>query len=96
MIFVSIYPSHDLRAAQFVRLRPPARPGRRFDDGQLPVFFSAPHPPAGASGKFFTANIRNMRRAYFVAVAQFSKWCEQKKLRLEDIQPIHVAAYIEQ
>jgi integrase/recombinase XerD len=31
-----------------------------------------------------------------VAVSQFSKWCEQKKLRLEDIQPIHVAGYIEQ
>ena len=48
--------------------------------------------------EFFTANIRNRntRRAYFVAVSQFSKWCDQKKLRLEDIQPIHVAAYIEQ
>jgi integrase/recombinase XerD len=57
---------------------------------------------AGDGGKrfweFFTANIRNKntRKAYFVAVSQFSKWCEQKKLRLEDIQPIHVAGYIEQ
>jgi site-specific recombinase XerD len=48
--------------------------------------------------EFFTANIRNWntRKAYFVAVFQFSKWCEGKRLRLEDIQPIHVAAYIEQ
>src|ERR1700722_20511092 len=48
--------------------------------------------------EFFTANIRNKntRKAYFVAVAQFSVWCERKKLRLEDIQPLHVAAYIEQ
>src|SRR5437868_12102138 len=47
--------------------------------------------------EFFTANIRNRntRRAYFVAVSQFSNWCERKKLRLEQIQPIHVAGYIE-
>jgi len=48
--------------------------------------------------EFFTVNIRNRntRKAYFVAVTQFSAWCDQKKIRLEDIQPIHVAAYIEQ
>jgi site-specific recombinase XerD len=47
--------------------------------------------------EFFTANIRNRntRRAYFVAVSQFSGWCEKRKLALEAIQPIHVAAYIE-
>jgi site-specific recombinase XerD len=48
--------------------------------------------------EFFTANIRNRntRRAYFVAVSRFSDWCEQRKLTLEQVQPIHVAAYIEQ
>jgi site-specific recombinase XerD len=66
--------------------------------GPLPAVFLR----AGDGGRrfweFFTANIRNRntRKAYFVAVSQFSKWCEQKKLRLEDIQPIHVAGYIEQ
>ena len=47
--------------------------------------------------EFFTANIRNRntRRAYLVAVSQFSAWCEKRKLALEAIQPIHVAAYIE-
>lgn len=65
------------------------------------------HPPvvflrSADAGKrfweYFTANIRNKntRKAYFVAVSQFSLWCEHKKLRLEDIQPIHVAGYIEQ
>jgi integrase/recombinase XerD len=55
----------------------------------------------GDAGKrfweFFTANIRNRntRRAYFIAVSQFSAWCEKRKLALEAIQPIHVAAYIE-
>jgi integrase/recombinase XerD len=48
--------------------------------------------------EFFTANIRNRntRKAYFVAVAQFSEWCEARKLSLQQIEPIHVAAYIEQ
>jgi site-specific recombinase XerD len=48
--------------------------------------------------EFFTANIRNKntRKAYFIAVTQFSKWCERRTLEIESIQPIHVAAYIEQ
>src|SRR5437764_3639750 len=67
-------------------------------DGPLPVLFLRSNDRGKRFWEFFTANIRNKntRRAYFVAVTQFSKWCEQKKLRLEDIQPIHVAAYIEQ
>jgi integrase/recombinase XerD len=48
--------------------------------------------------EFFTAKIRNRntRKAYFVAVSRFSDWCEQRKLTLEQVQPVHVAAYIEQ
>src|SRR3954452_19047006 len=59
---------------------------------------------AGASAQkrfveFFTANIRNRntRLAYARAVANFFAWCEQAGLaRLEAVQPVHVAAYIEQ
>ena len=60
---------------------------------QLPAIFLRSESAGRRFWEFFTANIRNRntRRAYFVAVSQFSKWCEQKKLRLEDIQPIHVA-----
>lgn len=48
--------------------------------------------------EFFTVTIRNRntRRAYFVAVAQFSAWCDGRGLSLLDVEPIHVAAYIEQ
>lgn len=47
--------------------------------------------------EFFIANIRNRntRKAYFIAVTQFSDWCEGRKLSLHDVQPIHVAGYIE-
>src|SRR5256885_15533457 len=64
----------------------------------LPKLFLRSEPAGRRFWEFFTVNIRNRntRRAYFVAVAQFSKWCGQKKLALEYVEPIHVAAYIEQ
>src|SRR4051812_47331075 len=47
--------------------------------------------------EFFTANIRNpnTRRAYHRACVDFFRWCESRKLQLEQIGPVHVAAYIE-
>ncbi len=48
--------------------------------------------------EFFTANIRNKntRAAYARAVGQFLSWCEGRGLALDEIQPVVVAAYIEQ
>ena len=48
--------------------------------------------------EFFTANIRNpnTRAAYAQAVSQFLAWCESRKLRLRDLTPFLVAAYIEE
>ena len=48
--------------------------------------------------EFFTANIRNKntRLAYARAVAEFLDWCDGRGLRLDTIEPIAVAAYIEQ
>jgi site-specific recombinase XerD len=48
--------------------------------------------------EFFVATIRNKntREAYFRAVCRFFDWCEAAKLGdISDIEPIHVAAYIE-
>jgi site-specific recombinase XerD len=59
-------------------------------------------PSAQAAKRFieyFAANIRNpnTRRAYFRAVLGFSSWCEAQNLtQVVDIEPVHVAAYIEQ
>ena len=64
----------------------------------LPVLFA---PTADASKRFiefFTANIRNpnTRKAYAWAVGEFATWCEANGLtELSDIEPVHVAAYIE-
>jgi integrase/recombinase XerD len=48
--------------------------------------------------EFFTATIRNgnTRRAYGRAVADFLAWCQLSGLTLSAIEPVHVAAYIEQ
>lgn len=48
--------------------------------------------------EFFAANIRNKntRTAYAQAVRRFADWCEEKQFRLEQLTPIHIAAYVEQ
>ncbi len=49
--------------------------------------------------EFFTVNIRNRntRAAYARAAAVFLRWCEGQGItRLQDVQPVHVAAYVEQ
>ena len=48
--------------------------------------------------EFFTANIRNpnTRAAYAHAVAHFLRWCEDRHFSLKSIEPIIVAAYVEQ
>jgi site-specific recombinase XerD len=59
-------------------------------------------PTAQAAKRFieyFAAHIRNpnTRRAYFHAVLEFSNWCEaQNFTEIVDIEPLHVAAYVEQ
>jgi site-specific recombinase XerD len=47
--------------------------------------------------EFFTANIRNKntRTAYAQAVAQFLRWCENHGIAIKDVEPIHVAGYVE-
>lgn len=47
--------------------------------------------------EFFAATIRNKnaRAAYVQAIAQFCRWCEDHKLQLAAIRPLHVSAYIE-
>lgn len=66
--------------------------------GNLPTLFLRSEQSGRRFWEFFTANIRNRntRRAYFGAVSRFSDWCEQHKLALDTVQPIHIGAYIEQ
>ena len=65
----------------------------------LPATIAAAGQRAGQRfWEFFTANIRNpnTRRAYHRACADFFRWCQARELQLEQIGPIHVAAYVEQ
>jgi site-specific recombinase XerD len=48
--------------------------------------------------EFFAATIRNKntRMAYYRAACQFFAWCDQHRIgEIADIEPLHVAAYIE-
>jgi site-specific recombinase XerD len=63
----------------------------------------APYAPTAQAAKrfieYFAAHIGNpnTRRAYFHAVLEFSSWCEtQNFTEFVDIEPLHVAAYVEQ
>ncbi len=65
----------------------------------LPALFAPDAPTARRVLEFFTANIRNphTRRAYAKAAAAFAAWCEARGLaQLRDVQPVHVAGYVEE
>ena len=65
----------------------------------LPALFRSTPAAAKRTLEFFTANIRNpnTRKAYARAVGGFAAWCGQNGMReLVDIEPVHVAAYVEQ
>ena len=64
----------------------------------LPTLFAPNKNAARRFIEFFTANIRNpnTRKAYLHAIEGFAAWCEFSGLTdLQDIEPVHVAAYIE-
>jgi hypothetical protein len=66
---------------------------------QLPaVLGEAGAPAAQRVIEFFTAEIRNKntRKAYARAVRRFFDWADRHGLTLQAIQPVHVAAYVEQ
>jgi len=67
-------------------------------DGLPPLIAEASAHASQRFVEFFTANIRNRntRMAYAQAIRKFFLWCEEKRLELERIQTVHVAAYIEQ
>jgi len=67
-------------------------------DAPVPALFAPDQKSARHFLEFFAANIRNpnTRRAYFRNVWQFADWCSAQGFdELLDIEPIHVAAYVE-
>ncbi|WP_175152637.1 tyrosine-type recombinase/integrase [Paraburkholderia ultramafica] len=63
-----------------------------------PAVFAPDRASAKRFLEFFTANIRNpnTRRAYWRAVVDFASWWEMQRIgELRDIEPVHIAAYVE-
>ncbi len=73
---------------------------------QLAGVFGGLPPMIAAAGEhasrrfleFFTANIRNRntRLAYARAAARFFAWCDERQLALAQLEPMLIAAYVEQ
>lgn len=66
---------------------------------QIPALFAPDQKAARHFLEFFAANIRNAntRRAYLRNVRNFAAWCGAQGFHeLLDIEPIHIAAYVEQ
>jgi site-specific recombinase XerD len=64
----------------------------------VPAVIAARGPHAGRRFiEFFTANIRNpnTRKAYYRATSEFFNWSDKARLGLLDIEPVHVAAWVE-
>ena len=73
----------------------PALPSRRT---AAPVLFSPTAHAERRFWEFFTAHIRNpnTRLAYLTAARRFAAWCERRGLDLDQVEPMVVAAYVEQ
>lgn len=85
-------------AADLVPVKPVSPALRRAGLDQLPALIANEGEAATKRFlEFFTATIRNRntRAAYARAIGQFMTWCEDHGLTLCDIEPIHVAAWIE-
>ena len=66
--------------------------------GPLPALVASDPAASRRFVEFFTANIRNpnTRKAYARAVSDFAAWCDRNGLgELRDLEPVHVAAYVE-
>ena len=63
-----------------------------------PTLFSPTEHAERRFWEFFTVHIRNpnTRLAYLAAVRRFAEWCEHRGLALHQVEPMIVAAYIEQ
>jgi site-specific recombinase XerD len=63
-----------------------------------PAVFAPDDAAAKRFLEFFTANIRNpnTRRAYWRAVREFAAWWDDQRIgELQDIEPVHIATYVE-
>ena len=65
---------------------------------RTPALFSPTERAERRFWEFFTAHIRNpnTRLAYLAAVRRFAEWCERRGVALDQVEPMVLAAYIEQ
>lgn len=86
------------RQFEIAELTRPLPVGRVLPDVVPPVIVDAGSKATFRFLEFFTAHIRNpnTRIAYLRNAHQFFEWARERRLALDSIQSIHVAAYVEQ
>ena len=83
---------------ELVTIEPEATIPARIERQTAPILFAGSPKDERRFWEFFTANIRNpnTRLAYLTATYRFADWCEAKHVALEHVEPMVVAAYVEQ
>ena len=76
----------------------PERPTPPARHATTPALFSPSKRAERRFWEFFTAHIRNRntRLAYLAAVRRFAEWCGRRGLALNQVEPMVVAAYVEE
>lgn len=79
-------------------LKAPAVPVEAARTTDPPAMFAGDEKVAWWFLEFFAVNIRNVntRRAYLAAVRRFGAWCEDRGIGLAAVEPLVVAAYVEE
>ena len=85
-------------STELVPVTPDTTIPARITAGQTPSLFATSERCERRFWEFFGATIRNRntRQAYLNAVYRFADWCEWHRIDLEDVDPMVVAAYVEQ
>ena len=65
---------------------------------EVSAFFAPDARTRERVAEFFGANIRNpnTRAAYLVAATRFAAWCEEHRVELGRMRPLHIGAYLEE
>ena len=81
-----------------VPVEDPERPPPPAPRATTPALFSPSERAERRFWEFFTAHIRNpnTRLAYLAAVRRFAGWCDRRGLALDQLEPMVVAAYVEE
>ena len=87
-----------MKASKGIVERRAVGPAKLVESGGTPALFAGDEATARRFWEFFAVTIRNpnTRRAYLTAVRRFDEWCQRYGIALATVEPMVVAAYVEE